>query len=153
MNVGTGLQIGCKPSAVSWQGSAKTGATSGTSKLWMGAAALPCLEGSWPLALTLGLHFQCHFSCSALQTPWCLSGNSRAQHHIPVRAAATLRYAGAHRDCCSASVPALPALPSAPHCHEITGGRSLKDQCLGENLFSSLIGYLSTENPFIFCSS
>lgn len=43
MKVGTGLQTAYEPSAVSWQGSAKTWATMETSKLW---AALPCLQGS-----------------------------------------------------------------------------------------------------------
>lgn len=56
MKVGTGLRTGYSPSAVSWKGSAKTWATSGT-----GVAALPCLEGSWPRHWP-GDSAQCHLS-------------------------------------------------------------------------------------------
>lgn len=96
--------------------SAKTWATPGTSKLWMGMAALPCLEGSWPLALTLGLRFQCHLSCSAMQTPMCLSGSSWAQHHTPARVATMLCCAGAYRNCCSVSNSAHPQCPALSQC-------------------------------------
>lgn len=118
MKVGTGLQT----TPLQWAGKPECQnlSHSRTSKLWMGVATLPCLEGSWPLALTLGLCFQCHLSCSAVRTARCLSRSSqaqRAQHHIPARAAATLCCAGTHRDCCSArNVSALATLPSPVPC-------------------------------------
>lgn len=129
----------------------------------MGVAALPCLEGSWPLAPTLWLCFQCHLSCSVMQTPSCSSGNSWA-HHIPVVGCGMFQHPS-EGDCqarmCTWNIGPpvlqaflhLAALPARVPCIVTRlrdWSRSLKDQCLDENLcfLLSLGIYLLRTPPY-----
>lgn len=134
MKVGTGLQTGYSPSAVSWQGSASTWATSGT-----GVQPCPAWRGAdpstdpVPLPSATSPVLPCRLPGACQETAEPRENSSTSQQGWQPCPDGTWDTQGPLL--CKCSCTLLPCQPQCPACHSIKGWRSLKDQCLHKNLY------------------